>query len=57
MTAFVDLSNNDLSGAIPTELGRWSNLSILKLDGNLFDGPLPSEIGFLKQLGTCPLQE
>ena len=57
MTAFVHLSDNDLSGAIPTELGKWSDLTVLELDGNLFDGTLPSEIGLLTGLGTCPLRE
>jgi hypothetical protein len=52
MTAFVHLSDNGLSGAIPSALGTMSSQSVLELDGNFFDGPVPPEIGLLKLLGT-----
>lgn len=49
----MHLSDNDLSGAVPSELGTLSNLRVLELDGNIFDGTVPPEIGLLKLLGTC----
>ena len=39
-----------LSGPIPTELGRLSNLTSLNLGGNDLTGPIPTELGELVSL-------
>jgi len=43
----LDLSQNQLSGAIPAAVGRLTNLTRLSLWGNQLDGELPAELGFL----------
>lgn len=37
---YLDLTNNDLNGTLPVELCK-STLTILKLSGNVFTGPIP----------------
>jgi hypothetical protein len=43
----LDLSNNQLSGAIPAELGNLTSLKQLFLDANQLSGSIPPEIGDL----------
>ena len=43
--AFLDLSNNIMSAAIPTELGWLTNLQYLNLAQNNFTGTIPTELG------------
>ena len=40
----MDLSDNDLSGEIPAELGNLSNLRYLNLAGNQLSGCAPSSL-------------
>lgn len=47
----IDLSNNNLIGTIPTEIGDLPNLSSLRLSNNQLSGPLPSTITNLTNLG------
>ena len=42
---FLDLDNNRLSGAIPTEFGNLVNLRELDLDKNQLSGTIPTELG------------
>ncbi|CAB9503605.1 LRR receptor-like serine threonine-protein kinase [Seminavis robusta] len=49
MTIF-HLHENALSGSIPTDLGRLSNLSRLSLRGNTLTSTIPSELGKLTSL-------
>ena len=48
----LDLSNNSLTGRLPTELGLLTDLNAdgLVLDSNFFTGPLPTELGQLSRL-------
>jgi hypothetical protein len=39
----IQLSNNFLSGTVPTTIGLLRSLSTLKLDHNMIEGPLPEE--------------
>ena len=51
----MDLSGNDLSGSIPPELGKLSNLSWLDLYGNDLSGSIPPELGKLTNLEDLDL--
>ncbi len=44
------LDQNNLSGAIPPELGGLADLQVLRLDGNDLTGFVPPELGGLRQL-------
>jgi Leucine-rich repeat (LRR) protein len=46
----LDLSDNQLTGSIPTELGNLSNLTRLDLSGNQLTGSIPAELGNLSNL-------
>ena len=47
---YLNLSDNDLHGAIPSELGNLSNLQYLNLGYNDLIGLIPSELGNLGNL-------
>jgi len=47
---WLALSNNQLNGTIPPEIGDLPNLQYLFLDNNELQGPIPSEIGQLTNL-------
>ena len=53
----LDLTQNNLSGTIPSELGDLSNLENLELGANRLSGPIPSELGRLTILETLYLYE
>jgi hypothetical protein len=46
----IDLSNNNLTGVLPEELGQLSELRILRLFINNISGEIPAEIGDLSKL-------
>ncbi|KAH7543638.1 hypothetical protein FEM48_Zijuj02G0205200 [Ziziphus jujuba var. spinosa] len=48
--AHLNLSNNLLSGPLPTSLSKFPSLQILLLSGNQFSGPIPASIGQLHHL-------
>lgn len=43
--SMVDLARNELSGSIPTQLGKLRNLQSLQLNGNMLSGTIPTELG------------
>ena len=46
----MHLSGNELTGAIPPELGNLSELEVLDLSANELTGAIPPELGNLSQL-------
>ncbi|KVH88603.1 Leucine-rich repeat-containing protein [Cynara cardunculus var. scolymus] len=48
--AQLNLSNNRLTGVLPTSIGNFSGLKILLLNGNKLSGEVPPEIGGLKSV-------
>ncbi|PQP98095.1 hypothetical protein Pyn_13856 [Prunus yedoensis var. nudiflora] len=53
--ATIDLSNNNISGDIPTEVGQLQLLRKLNLDSNNFSGVIPDQISNLKNLEVLNL--
>ncbi|ORX43956.1 L domain-like protein [Piromyces finnis] len=51
---YLNLSNNNLTGPIPQELGKLSNIEII-LSNNTLTGPIPQEFGNLSKLKTLSL--
>ena len=41
----MDLSGNRLSGVVPSELGKMTNLRLLNLQRNGLTGQIPAELG------------
>ena len=52
---YLDLSDNQLTGAIPTELSKLTNLVTLDLNGNQLTGPIPTELSKLTNLNGLNL--
>ena len=50
--SFVDLSHNQLTGAIPDEISGIRNLEVLNLGHNEMTGDVPSTLGSISQ-GEC----
>jgi Leucine-rich repeat (LRR) protein len=50
----LDVSDNQLTGAIPAEIRKLKNLKVLKANNNLMTG-VPAEIGQLTNLETLDL--
>ena len=53
----LDLSENELNGTIPSELGNFTNLEVLKLSQNQLRGVIPPELGNLTNLKFLDLYE
>ena len=51
----IDLSENQLTGEIPPELGSYETLISLNLSKNQLTGEIPSELGNLDSLDSLPL--
>ncbi|XP_024038304.1 MDIS1-interacting receptor like kinase 2 [Citrus clementina] len=52
---YLDLSNNNLSGSILSQIGSLSNLKYLDLDRNNLTGTIPKEIRSLRNLKVLDL--
>lgn len=46
----LDLSENNLAGRLPPEIGKLTELETLHLEENLIEGPIPPEIGGMESL-------
>ena len=55
-TDTLNLSNNQLTGSIPPEIGNLTNLTYLRLDDNQLTGPIPPEIGNLTNMTYLNLE-
>ncbi|KZV34916.1 ATP binding protein [Dorcoceras hygrometricum] len=53
----LDVSQNKLSGVIPSSVGDFSNLNFLNMASNSFRGSIPADILQLKTLGVLDLSE
>ncbi|KAJ0709867.1 putative leucine-rich repeat-containing, plant-type, leucine-rich repeat domain superfamily [Helianthus annuus] len=51
----LDLSENNLSGDIPVEIGNMKSIQVLNLSRNYFSGTIPSSISNLTNLETLEL--
>ncbi|KAI3967965.1 hypothetical protein MKW92_044007 [Papaver armeniacum] len=55
--AYIDFSNNNLSGVIPTTIGCCSDLRSLSLGTNNLTGKVPNELQQLKSLSSLQLND
>ncbi|GJM90698.1 hypothetical protein PR202_ga07003 [Eleusine coracana subsp. coracana] len=55
LNIFRSLQNNRISGQIPPEIGKLTNLNALDLSGNQFVGDIPSSLGQLTRLNYLRL--
>ncbi|KAH9288329.1 hypothetical protein KI387_032446, partial [Taxus chinensis] len=53
----IDLSNNQLDGEVPSDLGKLKGLMFLNLSMNNLQGTIPSSLGELNQLESLDLSE
>ena len=51
----IHLYSNGLSGRIPSRIGRFPHLRVLRFDGNQVTGPIPPELGDLTELRRLEL--
>lgn len=50
----LNISNNNIGGALPSEIGKLKNLKVLNVSGNVMTG-VPAEIGQLSKLEILDL--
>ncbi|KAI3800025.1 hypothetical protein L1987_35332 [Smallanthus sonchifolius] len=54
---FLDISHNELSGEIPSDIGKFSSLRFLNMSKNSLTGGIPETVGKLKALNSIDLSE
>ncbi|XP_030938053.1 receptor-like protein EIX2 [Quercus lobata] len=57
LVRLIDLSSNNLSGSIPTEISDLSELRFLNLSRNHLMGKIPEKIGSMKELESVDLSQ
>ncbi|GER32532.1 leucine-rich repeat receptor-like protein kinase [Striga asiatica] len=50
-----DVSDNEFSGEIPTNVSSWTNLGVFKAGNNKLSGTIPTELASLQMLSTLNL--
>jgi len=55
INTLFDLSNNNLTGEIPTSIGSMSTLRWLNLSGNQLEGPIPTSLSNISSLEVLDL--
>lgn len=50
LSMFLDMSNNQLDGSDPIEIGNLENVGMIDIPHNMFSGEIPSTIGNCKAL-------
>ncbi|TVT96849.1 hypothetical protein EJB05_57925, partial [Eragrostis curvula] len=53
----LHLNDNNFTGVLPDQVGRWASLLILDLSNNKITGKLPSDIGTLNNLITLDVSD
>ncbi|KAF8397109.1 hypothetical protein HHK36_016016 [Tetracentron sinense] len=53
----LDLSYNELSGEIPSDIGGFSSLQFLDISRNSLDGAIPASVGELKVMNVLDLSD
>ncbi|KAI3793158.1 hypothetical protein L1987_35773 [Smallanthus sonchifolius] len=53
----LDISHNELSGEIPSDIGKFSSLRFLNMSKNSLTGGIPETVGKLKALNSLDLSE
>ena len=53
----LEMTDNDLSGSLPSELGELTRLRFLRLPSNKLTGPIPGELGLLPDLWVISLSQ
>ncbi|KAK1409278.1 hypothetical protein QVD17_35804 [Tagetes erecta] len=53
----LDISHNELSGEIPSDIGKFSSLRVLNMSRNSLTGEIPETVGKLKSLNSLDLSE
>ncbi|CAB9514674.1 Leucine rich repeat N-terminal domain [Seminavis robusta] len=51
------LNRNSLTGTIPTEIGRWTDMGLLLVNGNNLKGAIPTQIGLMEGLEEISMYE
>ncbi|KAH7657409.1 Non-specific serine/threonine protein kinase protein, partial [Dioscorea alata] len=54
---WLSMENNQITGSIPEEMGRYINLTVLLMHDNLLTGSIPASIGRLQSLHRLSLSE
>lgn len=55
--SFLIMSNNQIRGSIPENIGNLASLSMLRLENNILVGNIPSNIGLLQNLQILSLSQ
>lgn len=57
LSIYADFSNNNLTGELPSEVGKLNNLGELRLHGNRLSGSIPPSLGSCEMLESLFMQD